>query len=150
MLSISFLTRFILITLLYYLNINDLLKVILIILTDNIDCVLFKYFNNKNCKNFSYQISDKILDLYSYFLIYKFLNLNTIYLYIILYRLIGVLLFSLSAQSIYLVVFPDIFKEVLLYNYIFGELNYGIIIVIILKIMFEYYWHSVKNPISYR
>ena len=81
-------------------------------------------------------------------------TLDKIYLYIILYRLIVVILFSLSAQSIYLIIFGDYYKEILLYNYLFNQLkfklDYGIMIIIILKTLFEYYWHSIKNPISYQ
>ncbi len=147
--------RFIYTLIIYYLNINNFYKVILILLADYIDCFIINYIGKTNCKTFLYQIGDKLLDLFSYYLIYKLLNLDILYLYVIIYRLIGVFLFSISNSRIFLIIFGDYFKEILVYNYLFHQLNfkkidYGIIIIIIIKTIFEYYWHIIKNPISYK
>ncbi len=145
--------RLLCIIFLYYLNINILTEVILLLLFDMIDCGLvlrILYGKEYLCKTYYYQLGDKLLDLFTYYLIYKILDLDYIYLYIILYRLLGIIFYTLSNNKIYFIIFADFFKEVLLYNFIFNKLNYNVIIIIILKIIFEYYWHFIKYQNNYK
>lgn len=141
-----------------YLPISIGYKVILILLSDILDCnvvKLVKYFNNLQpddsyCKHFLYQISDKLLDSISYLIIYHLLKLPKIYLFLICYRLVGVGLFYITLNSQYLIFFPDLFKELLAYQYLFKNIDSGVFIVVFLKVLFEIFWHNMVNKNIYK
>jgi hypothetical protein len=151
-------SRFIVNFLILGLPLTNGYKAILLILADVLDCNIVKvvkYFNNLKpdssyCKHYLYQIGDKLLDSMSYVLIYKLLDLNPIYLFLIVYRLIGIYLFDRYQDSKYLIMFPDLFKEILAYDYYFGGFDKGIALVVLLKIIFEIFWHTIINKNSYK
>lgn len=109
-----------------------------------------KFFVNANLTNFLiknnlrfyYDIVDKICDIISYVLFLNLLNLNVnkkFYNYIILYRLIGVFLLIINKNYYNIVIFPDLFKELIGFELFITKFNnitkYSIIII---KFMFEY------------
>lgn len=120
---------------------------------DSIDN-LFKYYHYydnriKRCvKTFHYQYTDKICDVVSYGFMFMFFKLDNILLYLILFRTIGVVLFSITKKSIWLVVFFDFVKEYLVYSFVFGKNTQYLPIFILLKIAFEYYFHMIYNKNS--
>ncbi len=122
--------------LLQYLNINN---------TNNI------YF--KCSANFYYQYYDKIYDSLSYiltFLLCLYFKKDLILLWFIIYRIIGVILFCLTKDSLWLIVFFDFIKEYLLYLFVFNT-NYAYILVFIfLKICFEIWLHKYHIQTNYK
>ena len=129
----------------YYLILLPVLFVIL----DESDNIFLYLYNQQECtKTFYYQISDKICDTLSYLVCLKLINNPELY-FIIIYRIIGVLLFYITKNSYWLIVFFDFVKEYLLYLYFFNRLNRYLYFFIFLKICFEYYWHVIKNNNNY-
>ncbi len=166
--------RFIIMIILYKLDINPIYKIVLLLCMDFIDSLYIKYNTNKKwigcdiCKSWRYQFIDKWLDLFGYYLVYLILeethiiyklyknieeenNIIELLLYTIYYRLIGVIFFSITKKSYYLVIFADLFKEFLIYNIIMRNQPYkeGYLIIFILKIIFEYFWHQNYNKKIY-
>jgi hypothetical protein len=155
-LAINFKNRFII-------NYIFLILPLLLILLDHIDNIcnnlirFYNYISNKkivNCSRlFYYQNQDKICDSFSYLLSYLFLCLffkvdNILFLFIV-YRIIGVILFNITKNSVWLIVFFDFVKEYFIYLFIFSN-NYRYIPLFILcKIYFEYYWHRIHNNSNY-
>lgn len=129
-------------------------------MTDIIDgwiAKLIAYINNKYpnskspCKEFKYQILDKTIDLLSYCLLYLYLGLNPIYLALIIIRFAGIALFYATLDSSWLIAFPDLFKEVLLYEWFVSKPNYiNLSAITIFKIIFEYIWHNYTNHNNYK
>ena len=109
---------------------------------------------NYNCsKHFYYQTNDKICDVVSYILTFILLCLyfkpDFILLFFIVYRIIGVILFYITKDSSWLILFFDFIKEYIFYLFIFNR-NYSYILVfIILKICFEFYLHKKVNNANY-
>jgi hypothetical protein len=138
-----------------------ILPILLLVLdsTDNIffwswDGTYSIHNNNKCSKSFYYQLSDKICDAVSYVLVYLVLRsifkVDNLLGVLIIYRIIGVFLFRLTKDSAWLILFFDFVKEYLLYLFIFGK-NYAyILIFMVCKIGFEYYWHKVINNTDYK
>ena len=131
-----------------------ILPIILTIL-DNIDNIFtFYYKYNKNyngcTKLFYYQYMDKIFDSMSYLSLYLFFKLDYILLLFILYRIIGVLLFYITKNSKWLILFFDFAKEYLLYIFIFGNNYVYLPLFILSKIFFEYYHHTINNYNNYK
>jgi len=137
-----------------------ILPLVLMVL-DSVDARFITLFINKSnntthlsCTGlFNYQKSDKICDSFSYLLAYIFLaicfKVDNILLFLILYRIIGVILFSLTKNSVWLILFFDFIKEYFIYLFIFSN-NYMYIPLFVLgKIVFEYYWHTIKNSTKY-
>ncbi len=129
---------------------------LLLVLLDSIDFLfidVYKFYdNNIKCDaySFQYQSYDKICDSISYLLFFAVLGLDNIYLYFILYRIIGVSLFYATKDSRWLILFFDFAKEYLLYLFLFGN-NYKYMPLFILcKIVFEYYLHTFINKNNYR
>ena len=155
------LTTIILFTLFYnYFSKNNkyflLLLVLLLTILDIVDSVFLTKSNKKCicCLSYNYQIIDKINDLISYFIVLLLLfpvssfNYN-ILKYFIIYRFIGVILFALTKQSIWLIIFFDFIKEYILYFTFFGNNFQYIYFFIIAKILFEYFFHTKFNKITY-
>ena len=160
-LGISFIVRLITMLVIYYLPINNTIKIILIFCTDFLDCWTtkligqFKYriqfFENQWCKEFSYQMADKIVDLLSYLLVIQLLPYNPLLIGIVIYRLIGVGLFYKTRDSSWLILFPDLFKEVVIYNLLFGSMTANMFLLIVVgKIVFEIIWHRYVNKNHYK
>jgi hypothetical protein len=134
---------------------NNLLLIlpIILILLDKLDNIetYYSYSTGKSdCSTtFDYQIKDKAVDLFSYFLIYFSFPLDIHVLYLILFRSIGVLLFFLTKSSYWLVVFFDFIKEYLIYIFIFKEDFSYIPFAMIGKILFEYIFHTKLHKNQY-
>ena len=102
------------------------------------------------CKTFKYQSLDKVVDLFSYCLVYLYLGLSPIYMVLILVRLFGILMFHRTQDSSWLVKCPDLFKEVLLYEWFVSKPNVvNVTAIVSLKVVFEYLWHNYNNHNSY-
>jgi hypothetical protein len=104
-----------------------------------------KKVNNVNGKKdrdqLYYNIIDKCVDTLTYIVAYFVFNLNSIFLYFLLYRIVGIILYVFTFNSRWLIVFFDFMKEYLIYFFLVkNDLSY-IWIFIILKINFELYLH---------
>jgi hypothetical protein len=128
-----------------------LLIVIKLIILDSIDSLpaLFYNANIKSCWNPCtmlnyYQIRDKLTDILSYFLIYIILDYDPYLLTLILWRFLGVFLFTKTKNRSWLVPFFDFVKEYLVYLYFFGYDFKYIAIFFLGKIGFEYYFHVFR------
>ncbi len=158
--QIGVITRLLLMSIILALPIDYRLKTILVFSTDLIDCwatKLVAYFNKdikdpwKLCKSYKYQSIDKAVDLFTYFIMYVYLGLSPIYLYLIIIRLIGITLFYKTLNSQWLIIFPDVFKELLLYDWFISKLNVtNFNVIFISKIIFEYVWHNYMNTNNYK
>jgi len=133
---------------------------ILLNLGDNSDNFFLYSFENfipkkkRICaKTFYYQNFDKISDSVAYAAVYLFLLFflkhDALLLFFVLYRIAGVFLFSTTKDSAWLVVFFDFVKEYLLYLFLFGKQWKYLPFFITLKIVFEYYFHSMVNKTHY-
>ena len=132
-----------------YTFIKDHFNLIMPILLTLLDCQDAFFFGGKQIpklkerslfSSFEYQLWDKTIDIFSYLMLPVFFSPKDVpFLTIfIVYRLIGVILFSLTRNSKYLIVFFDFVKEYLLYGYIFGPTVRYLPIFVILKIAFEF------------
>ena len=150
---------------LYFLHIPSYLKVILFWFIDLIDCdiprLLNLYKNKKFCDTTEYQITDKITDSLCYIMLLNYIfqnnllnkkEINVIF-WLLLYRLIGVLIFLKKKNRQILFYFPNFFLEITLALLFIKEsniknlTNYKTIIigiVLILKIIQEYILHYNK------
>lgn len=156
----NFLFRIVLTILIFYLfyllNVESLLLLVLvIIILDTSDCGIWNLFNNSyNCKSFEYQKYDKIFDVATYIIFIIIFNklFTSIELYIlscaIIWRAIGVAGFYYTNNNAYLMIFPDLVKELILIKYVRSkfELNIiqsGILIssVVFLKVIYEMTHH---------
>ena len=137
-----------------YLSNNQYLFIILAIaltILDEFDNLfLITYKNNICSKSFYYQINDKIVDLFSYWLVFLFFCLNTIFLVFLIYRTICVLLFAFTKNSTWLIIMPDVLKEYLVYIFLYGSNNTYLPILILGKVLFEYYYHTFHNKRIYQ
>lgn len=124
-----------------------LLIPIIYILLDDIDNI---YLKEKCFKLFHYQKNDKIIDISSYILLLFIFKDDNILLNFIIYRLIGVILFTLTKKEIYLIIFFDFIKEYLLYKYFYKNNNDKMYYFIILKIILEIYYHKNLNQHNYK
>lgn len=134
------------------------MKTIAIFLTDFTDCWTSKIVARRDkimnyikmCKSYKYQSTDKVIDILTYILLYFYLGLSPLYIFIILLRILGISLFFLLLQTIPLILCPDLFKEVLLYNWFIGPINYNnLSFIYVTKVIFEYYWHTYHNHNDY-
>jgi len=103
-----------------------------------------------NCpKTFYYQITDKIYDSLTYLAAWYYFNLDNLFLFFALFRIVGVVIFALTRNATYLISMFDFNKEYLVYLFFFGSnMNY-LWLFIILKIGFEYYHHTIVNKRYY-
>jgi hypothetical protein len=116
---------------------------ILLLLLDKCDNMLL-------CtKTFYYQINDKIVDMLSYLLLYFIIPFNPLFQILIIYRLVGVILFAFTRLSIPLIIFFDFVKEYLFYFYLFGNNNMYLPIFMVCKIIVEYILHTKINKVNY-
>jgi len=152
------------IIILYILNIPIFLKILLIILTDLLDCdiprLLFGSKKWLDCNESTYQKSDKITDTICYTLLLFYIlenggmstNYNYLIILLFIYRLIGVYLFLIKNNRKYLFYFPNFFLEICLglmvihYYPILKKFKpFIILIIIIFKILQEYFLHVYKD-----
>jgi hypothetical protein len=137
------------------------LKCLLIFMTDWLDCFPSKithYIRKKKfskslgiCQEYNYQIIDKIMDLFSYYVVFMLLDLpfTSIYFILILLRTIGTGLFIKTNHSKYLYIFPDLFRELLIVSWTLGTSNLVIIATIVIKIIVEIFLHVFHNKKEY-
>jgi hypothetical protein len=89
-----------------------------------------------------YNLIDKCIDTLSYIVAYFMFNLDNVFSYFLIYRIIGVLLYMLTLNSKWFIIFFDFMKEYLIYYYFFNN-NYKYLwIFILLKIYHEIYLHG--------
>lgn len=155
------------IIILYSLNIPIFVKILLIMATDFIDCdiprYIFGYKNWVNCSKNLYQKTDKITDTICYALLLIYIlkngnlstNYNNLIILLFIYRLIGLYLFLISSNRLYLFYFPNFFLEIclglMIINYYPILKNYEITIIlfiILYKIVQEYILHVHKIQIK--
>lgn len=152
----GFITRLVYIFTVYFLPIQNIgLKVVLLLCSDFLDCwttkMLLGDFYSKACKEFNYQVTDKIVDVFNYLIIIILLkDFDPILFSAIIIRILGVTFFYKSRNSHWLIYFPDLFKELLAYKYLIGPLTpLSIGIIYLLKTLFEYFWHTYINHTVY-
>ena len=151
---------------LYKLKIPIYTKIILLMLTDSIDCSRkHEEFLNEwiNCNSNIYQVTDKIVDTlcYTILLFYILRNgtlssyNNNLLKYLFIFRLVGVFLFLIKDNREYLFYFPNFFLEISLGLMLINKFktldNYKTIIIstiIILKVMQEYYLHIYRDRLN--
>jgi hypothetical protein len=122
-------------------------------LTDGSYDIIYKYngYYGGCSKTYYYQIIDKIIDVISYSLLFVFFKFKIcLLLFIVLYRIIGVIIFTITQQKMSVVVFFDFVKEYLLYLFVFGK-NYTYLpFCIFVKILYEYYIHIIHTNKWYK
>lgn len=125
-----------------------LLIVVKLILLDTIESLptLFYRQQNETCWNPCthlnyYQIPDKILDLFSYLLVYVLLDYDEYLFILIAFRFFGVYLFANTQKREWLIPFFDFVKEYLVYLYFFGYNFQYIWVFFLCKIGLESYHH---------
>ena len=116
---------------LFYFKLPLYIKILFIVLTDFIDYSRYHRYilDWIDCKSFLYQASDKITDtiVYTILFIYSsiYANLsniqNYILLFLLIFRIIGTILFLLNNSRRYLIFFPNFF---LVISFIFAYFNY--------------------------
>ena len=155
----GFILRLLSIAIILTLPIDNKIKTIAVFATDFLDCWTAKGLGFlhgvenpwKMCKSYRYQSVDKSVDLLTYGIIYVYLGLSPLYLYLILIRLIGISLFYLTLNSTWLILFPDLFKEILLFDWYVAKINTtNFSIIFAAKMIFEYIWHTYNNHNDYK
>ena len=121
-------------------------------LLDSVDNTVFRMHHvKKTCtKFFFYQINDKLVDAVSYLMLFFFFKLDNYLLYFILYRIVGVGLFSWTKNSKWLILFFDFAKEYLVYQFLFPKTFKYLPFFVLAKIAFEFFFHSFTNSTDYR
>lgn len=76
-------------------------------------------------------------------------KIDNTYLLFLLWRIIGIIFFTLTKKSVYLIIMFDFMKEYLLYLYLFNKNNNYLGFCIFGKILFEYYYHTIVNKKIY-
>jgi hypothetical protein len=157
--KIGFITRLLFTGIIFFMPIDYRVKILLIFSMDFIDSWTTKlvayYFNDVDdplglCHTFRYQSYDKWIDVITYFIVAVYFNLSPIYYGLVAIRLVGVLLFYKTLNSRWLIVFPDAFKEMLLYNWFVSDINlYNFNAIYFFKVGFEAYWHTYHNNTHY-
>ena len=144
----GFITR-ILVTLIFLLsipkNVNLFLPLSLIIL-DGIDSYYVRNVKN-NYRTFAYKIRDKIADSISYLFVFMLFPVGIEFLWVIMYRILGVILFGLTRQYQWLVIAPDLAKELLAYKVIYKQDLSVFPFVVGLKVVYEIHHHTIVDPL---
>lgn len=130
-------------------NIYLILPILLAILDEVDNIFTTSYKDNRCTKLFRYQSSDKICDSISYLLLFLSFDIDRTFLFFTLYRIIGVILFTLSRNSRWLIIFLDFSKEYLLYYHFFQDDQRYLPIFMFGKFCFEYYYHTIHNKNEY-
>lgn len=149
------------ILILLVLDVPTYAKIILVILTDTLDCsgarLLFPDWID--CNTDTYQRSDKITDLICYVILFMYLvnyaglpcHTNCALMVLLVYRIVGTGLFLVKHDRSYLFYFPNFFLEISLWltliNHVSALHPYSTLIIssiIVYKILLEYYLHVYK------
>lgn len=92
-----------------------------------------------------YNFKDKLNDLFAYYFTWGILGMDNIYLYLTIYRTIGVLMYMKYGNGKIFIAFPDVFKELMVYQHFMKGDNSYLPILIGGKMMVEYYMHHNKK-----
>ena len=103
-------------------------------INDTSDCTL----------SYHYQSLDKIMDLFTYVLLFLFYDNDKYLLLFVIWRSFGVAFNTITGNRKWLFIFFDFVKEYLLYRYLFGKNNTYMPIFILGKMGFEYYFHIYR------
>ena len=99
------------------------------------------YEQKLNINSIYYNIIDNCVDTLIYIIAYFVFNLNNIFLYFLLYRMVGVGIYIYTQNTRWLILFFDFMKEYLIYFFLVkNDLSY-IWLFILVKINFEIYLH---------
>lgn len=142
---------------LYALDIPLYCKILLIMVSDSLDCKIPKIlFGQTSCRNMKYQLSDKITDTICYSILLYYTinhgglskNENCMLFILFIYRVIGTIIFIIKRDRKYLFYFPNFFLEITLglmvikHHTNLKKCKKEIMIIIILyKIAQEYIMH---------
>ena len=162
----QFIRIIITIIIIYFLNIPIFMKILLIMLSDRIDCgvlalrFLLKSEKWVDCDTSIYQKSDKMIDIICYTLLLFYIidngslsvNYNYLIILLFIFRLVGLYLFIIKNNRNYLFYFPNFFLEIslilLIIDYFSIFKKYKLIIILLVfiyKIIFEYHLHFNKK-----
>lgn len=152
---------------LFFTDITPYLKILFIILLDSIDCnfinVNLIYKEKTFCQSGLYQRTDKLVDLFLYFLIFIYFfnnnfystTVNMILLILFCFRLVGMWLYEKTKKRKYLFYFPNLTPELIVilllflsYPKIFNNKEIKItliILTIVFKFVYELILHYNKN-----
>ena len=89
-------------------------------------------------------------DIFTYSLLLFVLPNDSVLKFFILFRFIGTVLFYVNRNSVWLIYFFDFVKEYLVYLYLFGKNSSLLYFFVVLKIMFEFYFHTFHNKNNYK
>lgn len=104
--------------------------VILMLILGQIDRVPFEIAGARFCaETMEYRAKNEVANLTTYLSAYVAFDLGYVYLFLLIWRAIGVILFLHTRKVWLLVAFPDCMKEYLLYASFFGNLVYFPIVV---------------------
>ncbi len=95
-----------------------------------------------------YQQADKISDALTYLMLIYLVPNEPVLHFFVLYRVFGVLMYFWTQQIWPVIVFFDFVKEYILFNALFAKSEHANTIFgvsIVLKILFEVYFHTVHN-----
>lgn len=129
-----------------------IILVFLMLALDGADNAFNIYVNNvwsftdisKCTISYHYQTLDKLLDLFTYILLFLFYKNDNYLLIFVIWRSLGVLMNTLTGNRKWLVLFFDFVKEYLLFKYFFPDNNSYLPFFVIAKIAFEYYLHVYR------
>lgn len=134
---------------------------IVLVILDGVDNIFIGYELIKRNHNFIleggsnctktnryYHFKDKIVDILSYiiFYIYFYDKLKDKLLeFFIIYRLIGLINYIITDNKINIIIFFDFVKEYMIYKFFFNNNYILLIIFMICKMIFEYWFHTFRN-----
>lgn len=99
-------------------------------------------------KTEEYQQADKISDALTYLMLMYLVPDDPVLHFFAVYRAVGVLVYLYTQQVWPVIVFFDFVKEYILYKELFSKSEHANVIFgvsIILKILFEVYFHTIHN-----
>lgn len=137
-------------------------KVLLVMITDSIDCGISKFFFDDwvDPNTHLYQISDKMTDVITYLILLAYIihieylddKKNNFLILLLSYRLIGEILYFSTKERYFLLFFPNFFLETLLVlvgvkHFKVDEyyLPFFAICIFLWKLLQEYYLHVYKQ-----
>jgi hypothetical protein len=97
--------------------------------------------------SFEYKLYDKLGDLVSYLFVSQLFPVEKEFLYLLVFRTIGVLLFGMTRRLEWLVVFPDLMKEYLLYTYLYSDTS-AFPVLIPVKMVYEHWHHFIQDRMT--
>jgi len=132
---------------------------IVLIILDSLDNVFIKYeliktnnslYKGTNCnriKNY-HKLYDKVIDILSYILFYVvFYDIlkDELLEFFIFYRLVGVIIYMITKNQNYIIIYFDFFKEYIVCKYLGIQNIYLLFILMICKVIYEYILHNIIN-----